>query len=35
MMLEAPAVPFNAPMEEWFMLNPQKIENAVRRLAGY
>ena len=32
---EAPAVPFSAQMEEWFMLNPQKIENAIRKLAAY
>ncbi len=32
---EAPAVPFSAPMEEWFMLNPDKIEAAVRKLAAY
>ena len=32
---EAPAVPFSAQMEEWFMLNPQKIEDAIRKLAAY
>jgi 2-oxoisovalerate dehydrogenase E1 component beta subunit len=32
---EAPAVPFSAQMEEWFMLNPQKIENTIRKLAAY
>ena len=32
---EAPAVPFSTPMEEWFMLNPEKIEAAVRKLAAY
>lgn len=32
---EAPAVPFSVPMEEWFMLNPDKIEAAVRKLAAY
>jgi 2-oxoisovalerate dehydrogenase E1 component beta subunit len=32
---EAPAVPFNSQMEEWFMLNPQKIESAIRKLAAY
>ncbi len=32
---EAPAVPFSAPMEEWFMINPDKIEKAVRKLAAY
>ena len=32
---EAPAVPFSAQMEEWFMVNPQKIENAIRKLAAY
>jgi 2-oxoisovalerate dehydrogenase E1 component beta subunit len=32
---EAPAVPFSQPMEDWFMINPQKIEQAVRKLAAY
>ncbi|MBI3733245.1 MAG: alpha-ketoacid dehydrogenase subunit beta [Chloroflexi bacterium] len=32
---EAPAVPFSAPMEEWFMINPDKIEQEVRKLAAY
>jgi 2-oxoisovalerate dehydrogenase E1 component beta subunit len=32
---EAPAVPFSPPMEEWFMLNPDKIERAARKLAAY
>ena len=32
---EAPAVPFSAQMEEWFMLNPQKIEHTIRKLAAY
>jgi 2-oxoisovalerate dehydrogenase E1 component beta subunit len=32
---EAPAVPFSTPMEEWFMLNPDKIEAAIRTLAAY
>ena len=32
---EAPAVPFSTPMEEWFMLNPDKIEAAIRQLAAY
>jgi 2-oxoisovalerate dehydrogenase E1 component beta subunit len=32
---EAPAVPFNSQMEEWFMLNPQKIESAIRKLEAY
>lgn len=32
---EAPAVPFSAQMEEWFMVNPQKIETAIRKLAAY
>ncbi len=32
---EAPAVPFSAPMEDWFMINPDKIEAAVRKLAAY
>jgi 2-oxoisovalerate dehydrogenase E1 component beta subunit len=32
---EAPAVPFSPPMEEWFMINPDKIERAARKLAAY
>jgi 2-oxoisovalerate dehydrogenase E1 component beta subunit len=32
---EAPAVPFSQPMEDWFMINPEKIEAAIRRLAAY
>lgn len=32
---EAPAVPFSGPMEEWFMINPDKIEKAARKLAAY
>jgi len=28
-------VPFSGLMEEWFMLNPDKIEQAVRKLAAY
>ena len=32
---EVPAVPFSAQMEEWFMLNPQKIEHTIRKLAAY
>ena len=32
---EAPAVPFSAQQEEWYMLNPHKIETAIRKLAAY
>jgi len=32
---EAPAVPFSQPMEDWFMINPEKIEAAIRKLAAY
>jgi 2-oxoisovalerate dehydrogenase E1 component beta subunit len=32
---DVPAVPYNHVLEEWFMVNPDKIEAAVRRLAAY
>jgi 2-oxoisovalerate dehydrogenase E1 component beta subunit len=32
---EVPAVPFAPPLEEWFMPSPEKIANAVRKLAAY
>ncbi len=32
---DVPAVPFSHPMQDWFMLNPQKIAAAIRELARY
>jgi len=32
---DIPAVPFAPPMEDFFMVNPKKIEDAVRKLAAY
>jgi 2-oxoisovalerate dehydrogenase E1 component beta subunit len=32
---DVPAVPYSHSMQEWFMLNPQKIANAIRELAEY
>jgi 2-oxoisovalerate dehydrogenase E1 component beta subunit len=32
---EVPAVPFSPPLEEYYMLNPAKIEHALRDLAAY
>jgi 2-oxoisovalerate dehydrogenase E1 component beta subunit len=32
---DVPAVPFSHPMQEWFMINPEKIENAIRDLAAF
>jgi 2-oxoisovalerate dehydrogenase E1 component beta subunit len=32
---EIPAVPFSPPLEEFYMLNPAKIESALRKLAAY
>lgn len=32
---DVPAVPFSYPMQEWFMLNPEKIAAAMRELAAY
>ncbi|RMF93270.1 MAG: alpha-ketoacid dehydrogenase subunit beta [Candidatus Schekmanbacteria bacterium] len=32
---DVPAVPFAPPMEDFFMVNPKKIEDAVRKLAAY
>jgi hypothetical protein len=30
-----PGVPFHHELEEWFMVSPQKIVDAARRLAAY
>jgi 2-oxoisovalerate dehydrogenase E1 component beta subunit len=32
---DIPAMPFNTPQEEFFMPNPQKIADAMRKLAAY
>jgi 2-oxoisovalerate dehydrogenase E1 component beta subunit len=32
---DVPAVPFSHPMQDWFMLNPEKIAAAIRELARY
>ncbi len=32
---DVPAVPFSHPMQEWFMINPEKIADAIRDLAAF
>jgi 2-oxoisovalerate dehydrogenase E1 component beta subunit len=32
---EVPGVPYNHALEDWFMVNPEKIEAAIRKLAAY
>ena len=32
---EVPGVPYNHALEDWFMLNPEKIADGIRRLAAY
>ncbi len=32
---DVPGVPYNHALEDWFMLNPAKIVDAIRRLAAY
>jgi 2-oxoisovalerate dehydrogenase E1 component beta subunit len=32
---DVPAVPFSHPMQEWFMINPEKIADAIRELAAF
>ncbi len=32
---DVPAVPFSHPMQDWFMPNPQKIAEAMRKLAAF
>jgi len=32
---DVPAVPFSHPLQEWFMVNPDKIAAAIRTLAQY
>ena len=32
---EVPAVPYNHVLEDWFMVNPEKIADGIRKLAAY
>jgi 2-oxoisovalerate dehydrogenase E1 component beta subunit len=32
---DVPAVPYNHVLEEWFMVNPEKIADGIRKLAAY
>jgi 2-oxoisovalerate dehydrogenase E1 component beta subunit len=32
---DVPGVPFSHPMQEWFMVNPEKIAEAIRELAAF
>ena len=32
---DVPAVPYNHVLEEWFMVNPEKIADGIRTLAAY
>lgn len=32
---DVPAMPYSHPLQEWFMLNPEKIAAAMRQLASY
>ena len=32
---DVPAVPYSHPLQEWFMLNTEKIADAIRKLAAY
>jgi len=32
---DVPAVPFSHPMQDWFMVNPEKIAKAIRDLAAF
>jgi 2-oxoisovalerate dehydrogenase E1 component beta subunit len=32
---DVPAVPFSHPMQDWFMVNTDKIANAIRELAAF
>jgi 2-oxoisovalerate dehydrogenase E1 component beta subunit len=32
---DVPAMPYNHDLEEWFMLSPVKIADAIRKLAAY
>ena len=32
---DVPSVPYNHVLEDWFMVNPEKIADAIRKLAAY
>jgi 2-oxoisovalerate dehydrogenase E1 component beta subunit len=32
---DVPGVPYAHPLEDWFMVNPDRIAEAVRRLVAY
>ncbi len=32
---DVPGVPFSHPMQDWFMVNPDKIADAIRELAAF
>jgi 2-oxoisovalerate dehydrogenase E1 component beta subunit len=32
---DVPAVPFSHPLQDWFMPNPKKVADAIRKLAAY
>jgi len=32
---DVPAMPYSHPLQDWFMLNPEKIAAAMRELAAY
>jgi len=32
---DVPGVPYNHVLEDWFMVNPEKIADAIRKLAAY
>ena len=32
---DVPAMPYNHLLEDWFMLNPSRIADAIRKLAAY
>ena len=32
---EVPGVPYNHVLEDWFMVNPEKIADAIRKLAAF
>ena len=32
---EVPGVPYNHVLEDWFMVNPEKIAEGIRKLAAY
>jgi 2-oxoisovalerate dehydrogenase E1 component beta subunit len=32
---DVPGVPYNHVLEDWFMVNPEKIADGIRKLAAY